>query len=76
MYQIGDVVRPSDSFLKNQKKRSGVPLTANHLGTVTGYKAPVRVNGEHVGVVWVRWPMEGAGLLYQVRPMRWDQITR
>lgn len=77
MFQIGDVVYPSASRLKWQKKRRGSPLSASTKGIVIAYKAPVLVDGVHIGRVIVKWEMSFEhGLLYQVFPERWDHIRR
>lgn len=68
-YEIGDVVRPSASYLSMGAKRAWIK--ADTRGRVVGYKSPQKIRGEYIGRVMVQW--EGTGMPI---PMRWDQVTR
>jgi len=75
-YEVGDSVRPSASFLLWQRKKNWHKLTADSVGCVRGFRAPVNVNGALVGQVIVGWPVEPSvpeGLYVSLK-MRWDQI--
>lgn len=69
MYELGDVVRPSESYLAMPRRHRW--LNANSSGTVVGYRAPKLVQGSHMGVVLVHWNETNMAV-----PMRWDQLRR
>lgn len=68
-FELGEQVRPSDSYLATPRRYRW--LNKNSVGKVTGYRGPKLVQGEHIGVIDVLW--DGTGMSV---PMRWDQVER
>jgi len=69
MFELGETVRPSVSYLNASRHYKW--LCADSIGRVTGYRAPKIVGGAHIGVVEVLWETTGMSV-----PMRWDQLER
>jgi len=73
-YELGDKVRPSSSYMLWCRKRNIDKLSEHSVGKVSGFRAPTKVSGVHIGQVMVDWPVKGSTGVFTTVKMRWDQI--
>lgn len=69
MFELGEAVRPSESYLAASNRHTW--LEAHSVGRVTGYASPKLFRGERIGAVDVLWEDTG-----QTTTLRWDQLER